>query len=522
MNLNLKADCTIVRILTLMLILTAVPALIAQSGKKEDKLKEIAKVIDQGQFEANWESLENNFKVPEWYLDAKFGIFIHWGVYSVPAFGSEWYPRNMYKADTPEFKHHVETYGEQSKFGYKDFIPMFKAEKFNAAYWAKVFKDAGAKFVVPVAEHHDGFPMYDCSYTEWSAARMGPSRDIVGELAKAIRKEGLILGASSHRAEHWWFFDQGKLFDSDVRDPKFAGLYGPAQNQKNAEKLIAPPDQAFLDDWLLRSCEIVDKYQPQLIWFDWWIEQPVFKPYLQKFAAYYYNRGAQWQEGVAINYKDKAFPVKAAVYDIERGQLAGINPNYWQTDTSISKNSWGYIKNQDYKTADSIVDDLVDIVSKNGALLLNIGPKPDGTIPEPEEKILHEIGRWLKINGEAVYGTRPWQVYGEGSTRVVEGSFSDTKRSSFTGEDIRFTTNASSLYAIALAWPENGKIIVKSLAKPAGGKQGAIKSVSLLGHRGKVEWEHSAAGLVVTLPAKKPCDFAFVLKIIGTDLTAIK
>jgi len=462
-------------------------------------------------FEPTWESLER-YQVPQWYLDGKFGIFIHWGVYSVPAFGSEWYPRNMYREGSKEFEHHVAAYGPQSKFGYKDFIPQFKAEKFDPGHWAQVFRKAGAKFVVPVAEHHDGFAMYDCSLSPWCAAKMGPKRDIIGELAAAVRKERMVFGLSSHRAEHWWFYDGGMKFDCDVRDPQYAGLYGPAQPEKASR-----PDKAFLDDWLARTRELVDKYQPQLVWFDWWIEQPEFAPYLREFAAYYYNKGAEWKKGVAINYKNKSFPDKAAVLDVERGQLAEIRPFFWQTDTSISKNSWGYVSKQDYKTADSLIDDLVDIVSKNGALLLNIGPKPDGTIPEPEEKILLEIGRWLEVNGEAIYGTRPWKVYGEGPTKIVEGSMNDTKRSAFTGQDIRFTARGDVLYATALAWPENNTVTVRSLARGQSLCRSEFKDVRLLGSKDAVVWERNADGLVVRLPAAKPCEHAFVLRISPVD-----
>jgi alpha-L-fucosidase len=470
-------------------------------------LDEVDKLVAKGPFQANWQSLET-YRVPAWYLDAKFGIFIHWGVYSVPAFGSEWYPRDMYKQDTPEFKHHIATYGPQSLFGYKDFIPRFTAEKFDPKHWAELFRRAGAKYVVPVAEHHDGFPMYDCSFTEWCAAKMGPKRDILGELAKAVRAEGLHWGASSHRAEHWWFFDQGMTFDSDVKDPRNRGLYGPAQPEKGL-----PPNSEYLDNWLARTCEIVEKYQPELLWFDWWIEQSVFKPYLQRFAAFYYNWGVLNNKGVAINYKLQSFPQKAAVWDIERGQLAAIRPFFWQTDTAISKNSWGYVKPQDYKTAGSIVGDLVDIVSKNGCLLLNIGPRPDGTIPEEEEQILLEIGRWLQVNGEAVYGTRPWEVFGEGPTQVVEGSFNDTKRQSFTSADFRFTSKAGALYAIALAWPENGKLLIKSLAAASPYRMPNIRNVQLLGSSAKLKWTLGADGLAVELSAEKPCDYAYVLKI---------
>jgi len=476
----------------------------------ENIMRKIDRVAADGPFQASWESLEQH-EVPPWYMDGKFGIFIHWGVYSVPAFGNEWYPRNMYQQGSEEFKHHIATYGPHTQFGYKDFIPMFKGEKFDPDHWAELFKRAGAKFVVPVAEHHDGFAMYDCAFSEWSAAKMGPKRDVVGELAAAVGKRGLVFGLSTHRAEHWWFFHGGMKFESDVKDPRYADLYGPAQPEDTQS------NQEFLDDWLARTCELVDKYQPQLVWFDWWIEQPAFKPYLQKFAAYYYNRGAQWNRGVAINYKKEAFPARAAVLDIERGQLAAIRPLFWQTDTSVSKNSWGYVKNQDYRTVDDLVDDLVDIVSKNGALLLNIGPRPDGTIPEPEEKILLEIGRWLALNGEAIYGTRPWKVFGEGPTEVMGGSFSDTRRKPFTGQDIRFTTRRDTLYATALAWPENGKLTIKSLAAGSELTRQEITKVELLGSIAPLRWSRDANGLTIDLPEQKPCEHAFVFRISPVD-----
>lgn len=472
----------------------------------KEVLKTISEVIDGGPFKAEWDSLEC-FQIPGWYMDGKFGIFIHWGLYSVPAFGNEWYPRNMYQQGSREFEHHLATYGPQKEFGYKDFINTFKAEKYDPDYWANLFRKAGAKFVVPVAEHHDGFAMYNCGYSEWCAAKMGPKRDLIGDLADAVRRHWLTFGISTHRAEHWWFFDGGMKFDSDVQDQRFAGLYGPAQPEK------MQPNEEFLYDWLARTCELVDKYQPQIVWFDWWIEQPVFAPYLRKFAAYYYNRGAQWGRGVAINYKNRAFPEKSAVYDIERGQLDDINPLFWQTDTAVSKNSWGYIKNQDYKTSESIIGDLVDIVSKNGALLLNIGPKPDGTIPEEDEKILLDIGRWLWVNGEAIYDTRPWKVFGEGPTAVSSGGFADTKRGAFTCRDIRFTTKGSILYAILLAWPENGEVIIQSLSTNLRLYPGEVAGVQLLGSKGQIQWSRNESGLKVKLPQEKPCEGAYVLRI---------
>lgn len=477
-------------------------------------MDEIDPVIASGPFQDSWESLKG-YTVPQWYQDAKFGIFIHWGVYSVPAFGNEWYPRNMYLQDHAEFRHHVETFGPQSRFGYKDFIPQFTAARFDPDAWAELFKQAGARYVVPVAEHHDGFAMYDTSLSRWCAAKTGPQRDIIGELAAAVRRQGLTFGLSSHRAEHWWFMNGGMQFDSDVQDPRYRDFYGPAMPRaEDPHDLDSQPrpDANFLNDWLARCCELVDKYQPQLVYFDWWIEQHAFEPYRRKFAAYYYNRAAQWRKGVVINYKHQAFEEGTAVLDIERGQFEDIRPFFWQTDTSVSKNSWGYITHHDYKTPATILHDLIDIVSKNGTLLLNIGPKPDGTIPEPEEQILREIGRWLALNGEAIYGTRPWQVYGEGPTQVIGGGFTDTKRQPFTAQDMRFTTKPDTLYVICLGWAGDGATVtVRSLAEGQGPRQ--IKNISLLGYSGKLDWRRSPAGLEIRLPDQRPCDHAFVFKL---------
>ena len=458
----------------------------------------------QTKFDPTWDSLRH-YAVPEWYLDAKFGIFIHWGVYSVPAFGNEWYPRNMYVKGQRDFEHHVKTYGDQSQFGYKDFVPRFKAEKWSPEEWARLFKRSGAQYVVPVAEHHDGFAMYDCGLCEWNAMKMGPKRDIIGELAQAVRKEGMVFGLSSHRAEHWWFFNGGRQFESDVKTGQWDALYGPAQPEGTQ------PDTAFLENWLARCCELVDKYEPQVFWFDWWIEQPAFAPYRQKFAAYYYNRAAEWGRGVAINYKNVSFPPEAAVLDIERGKLDETRDLFWQTDTSISILSWGYVENDRFRSVGSLVHELVDIVSKNGCLLLNIGPKPDGTIPQEAQEILLGIGDWLRINGEAIYGTRPWLKHGEGPTETKSGSFSDASEKGFTAEDVRFTAKGDTVYAICMGWPKESFRIASLGAKhmPAA----KIREVSMMGAPEKLTWVHQGDALVVNAPATRPCGNAYVLKI---------
>ena len=465
----------------------------------------IRAVAASGPFQPDWESLKA-CQVPQWYQDAKFGIFIHWGVYAVPAFESEWYPRNMYVQGSTAFAHHLATYGPQDRFGYKDFIPQFGAEHFDPDAWAQLFAEAGAKFVMPVAEHHDGFALYDTDLSEWSSVKMGPKRDILGELAAAFRRKELFFTASSHRAEHWWFFGGGRDFLSDVQDPQYASLYGPARTEQE------PPDTEFLEDWLARTCEVVDKYRPKIVWFDWWIEQPAFKPYLQLFAAYYYNRAAEWGEEVAINYKNDAYEVGSAVYDLERGQLSGIRPLFWQNDTAVGKNSWGYIRNMDYKQPGEIVRDLVDIVSKNGALLLNVGPRPDGIIPDENQRILREVGSWLTQNGEAIYGTRPWHIFGEGLTEITSGMFTDTKRAEFTKEDIRFTTRGHRLFATTLA-PPGDSLLIKSLADGAP-EVGVVTEVRPLGSAAGITFEQKPDGLHLSLPPDLSGNFAFVFEIV--------
>lgn len=469
-------------------------------------LAKIRSTIDAGPFDASWNSLEK-VSIPTWYQDAKFGIFIHWGVYAVPAFSNEWYPRHMYQQGTKEFEHHVKTFGPQEKFGYKDFIPLFTAKKFNAAAWATLFKKSGAKFVMPVAEHHDGFAMYDTALSPWNAKRMGPKKDIIALLAAATRKLGMTFSVSSHRIEHFWFMNHGTKFPSDVQAGKHADFYGPCAPDNT------PPSKEFMEDWLVRCCELVDKYEPEVFWFDWWIEQPAMKSYLRQFAAYYYNHAAARGRQVAINYKHDAYTPNSAVLDLERGQLADIRRQFWQNDTSVAKNSWCYTHNNDYKTPTSIIGDLIDVVSKNGALLLNIGPKADGSIPKQDADILLEIGRWLEVNGDAIYSTRPWKVFGEGPTAVAEGMFTDTLRKDFTPQDFRFTTRGQrTLYALGLAQPK-GPALIRSLGSNLRLLTRPIESVSLLGYKGPLAWKLTADGLSVTLPKKLPTAHAYALQI---------
>lgn len=481
-------------------------------------LKKIDDVISKGPYSDDWSSL-SAYKVPEWYRRAKFGIFIHWGVFSVPAFGNEWYSRNMYIKDSNEYLHHIETYGKHTEFGYKNFIPMFRAEKFDPQKWAELFAASGAKYVVPVAEHHDGFQMYRSGISHWNSYENGPCRDVLGELKSCCNAFGMEVGASSHRAEHWFFMGCGKDFDSDIKEPLQRGdLYWPAMPAAELHDIFSKPEpsEEYLQDWLVRTCEIVDRYRPKIVYFDWWVQHCAFKPYLKKFAAYYYNRASEWGTEAVINYKHDGFMFGTAVPDVERGQFAERKPFFWQTDTAVALNSWCYTENNSYRRAEEIVCDLVDIVSKNGCLLLNIGPKADGTIPEEDKNILLDIGKWLKINGEAVYGSDLWRRSGEGPTEIPEGQFTDGIKKNFTPQDIRFTTANGYLYAAVLKSSENGEYVITSLdmqdASSRDNFSGIINGVTVLGSDKKPVWERRADGLHISTDYRNG-DYPIVFKI---------
>ena len=478
---------------------------------QEAYLRKIDEVIEGGPYEASWESLSKH-ETPRWFRDAKFGIFIHWGVYSVPAFANEWYSRSMYMQGTREFEHHIKTFGPHKEFGYKDFIPLFKGENFNAAKWISLFRRSGARYVVPVAEHHDGFQMYRSALSHWNAAEMGPKRDVLGELTAEMKQQGLIGGASTHRIEHWFFMGGGRSFDSDITDQEKPGdFYWPAvrEQPENLDDLFFKPEpsEEFLNDWMIRTCELIDNYHIRELYFDWWIQQSVAKPYLKKIAAYYYNRAVQWGEEVLIAYKHDAFQFGTAVVDIERGQFRDVQPFPWQTDTAIAKNSWCYTEDNDFKKPWSILCDLTDVVSKNGTMLLNVGPKPDGTISDEDTKVLEEIGRWMEKNGEAIYGSRPWRYAQEGPTQFTSGSFSDAGDKVYTPEDFRFMINHGKLYAACMRYPENQKILIRTLGRKAHTADspffGIIEDVDVLGFDDKPVWRQTPEGLEIETKSVK-------------------
>jgi len=460
-----------------------------------------------GKFGSNWESLSEQ-QVPAWFKDAKLGIFIHWGVYAVPAFENEWYPRLMYREDETRkgvnyFEHHGKTWGPQAEFGYKDFIPMFKAEKWDPQAWIELFQEAGAKYVVPVAEHHDGFPMYDCSFTNFNAAQMGPCRDVVAELGAAARAAGLKFGVSSHRAFNSRFYTFRD--DFDTTDADYHKLYGIPRKEEE------PVTYAFILDWYARTQELIEKFSPDVLWFDFGWHRDEFEPWRPRVAAHYYNHAAENGYEPVLQYK-KTFPENVGVLDVERGKLDDLREHYWQTDTSVSYKSWSYIENDEFRTVTSLVHDLVDIVSKNGNLLLNIGPRADGTIPDEVQDLLRGLGDWLKLNGEAIYGTRPWVTYGEGPTGIPK-AFNEDAQSDYTAKDVRFTKMGNTLYATLCGWPHDGTATIETLKRDGPVAVDEIESIEMVGVSGGLAWSQGDVGLHVQMPAEAPCEHAYVLRI---------
>lgn len=497
------------------------------SGDVASDLTKVDEAIKAGPFSADWDSLAGN-GVADWYRDAKLGIFVHWGAYSVPAYGNEWYPRRMYLSGDGShgnsiFQHHRDTWGAQKEFGYKDFIPMFTAENFDADAWAELFEESGAKYVVPVAEHHDGFSLYANSYTKWDSTEMGPKRDIVSELGEAIRARGLKLGVSSHRAFNFGYYVRDESFDT-VDEENF-GLYGEPRDDlyysSGRDQGWFPQSDTFMDNWLVRTAEMVEKSQADLLWFDFGIgpesvedadENPL-EEYLQRFTAFYYNRAKARGKTAVVNYKLNAMPRNVAVLDLERARLSGMSERFYQTDTSVSFSSWGYVTNHRYKPVGLIVANFVDVVSKNGCLLLNIGPKADGTIPEEEAAMLRDLGGWLRINGEAIYGSRPWKIYGEGPTQTVEGHLSEERNQPLGAQDIRYTTQGETVYATALGLAEEEWRITTLGANSEHLEGAAISGVTLLGYDGDLEWRQDNDALVIQSPGEDAGQYAYVFKL---------
>jgi len=479
-------------------------------------------------YEPAWESLKKH-ETPQWLRDAKFGIYTHWGIYCYSATrgNATWNSHEAYMdPESEEAQDFYEKYGQvTTEFGYKDLIPKFTAEKFNAEEWADLFAKSGAKFAGPVAEHHDGFAMWDTKWSEWNAANMGPKRDIVGELEKAIKNKGMKYVTAFHHAANWFFFptwDETK----DCSNPEYSGLYGPIH--KDGEI----PSEEFLKEWHGKLIEVIDKYDPDFVWFDFALDI-IREDYVKDFVAYYYNNAIKNNKEVVISYKHHDLPPGVALYDLELGQEPELTHYDWITDTSIDdQGAWGYIPNLNYKPVDRLVDNLVDRVSKNGYLLMNVGPKWDGTIPEGARKGLLGMGKWLEVNGEAIYGTTSWTKSGEGPTGLEINEEGDAMFNEseivYTGKDIRFTVKGDNLYAVVLAWPGD-EVLITSLV-PAEEREDEdedlieysgyylypdeVKSITMLGDGKELTWELTKQGLKIKTPEEKPCEHAYVFKIV--------
>jgi alpha-L-fucosidase len=480
-------------------------------------------------YQATWESLKKH-ETPQWLRDAKFGIYTHWGIYCYTATrgNATWNSHAAYmEPEEDAAQDFYKAYGKLTpEFGYKDLIPKFTAEKFNADEWAELFAKSGAKFAGPVAEHHDGFAMWDTKWSEWNATKMGPKRDVVGELEKAIKAKGMKYVTAFHHAASWFFFptwDKTK----DCSNPDYSGLYGPVHEEG------AVPNQEFLEEWYGKLIEVVDKYDPDFVWFDFALDI-IREDYVKNFVAHYYNKAIERNKDVIISYKHFDLPTGVGLFDLELGQEPSLTHYDWITDTSIDdQGAWGYIPNLNYKPVNRLVDNLVDRVSKNGYLLMNVGPKWDGTIPEGAKKGLLGIGKWLEVNGEAIYGTTSWTKSGEGPTSVEMGEEGDAMFNEsdivYASEDIRFTVKDNVIYAIVLDWPGD-EVLIRSLVQiseeveEVSGIEGfpgyyiypdEIKSITMLGDGKELEWELiKGKGLKIKTPKEKPCEHAFTFKIV--------
>jgi alpha-L-fucosidase len=460
-------------------------------------------------YQPDWESLKQH-ETPQWFLDAKFGIYCHWGPYSVPAYRNEWYSHSMYIQGNPVREYHEKTYGPLNEFGYKDFIPMFTGEYFDADEWAELFQNAGAQFAGPVSEHADGFAMWNSKVTQWNAVKMGPKRDVVGELSKAIRKRNMKFIATFH---HQWKYAWYPTWDenTDTSNPAYEDLYGPKVPEgifKFPHRNIDPyPDEKFNSEWLSKIVEVIDNYEPDMIYFDAKMDI-ISEDTRKEFLSYYYNSAIRQKRKVLVTYKFNDLAEGSAVIDIERGRMSEKKSFPWLTDDSIDWGSWCHVSEPEYKSTNRIIDFLIDVVSKNGCVLLNITPKANGEIPEPVKKRLLEIGKWLKINGEAIYNTHTWEIYGEGPTQIVEGHLSERKNPYNTDKDIRFTNKGNILYVFVLDWPSE-PVHIKSLNTDFY----EVKNIILLGSDEAIKWNQTDEALIIEVPNHKPCKHAFTFKI---------
>jgi alpha-L-fucosidase len=469
----------------------------------------------------SWEALER--PVPEWFADATFGVYFHWGPYSVPAHDSEWYPRNMYREGSEAHEHHVETYGPPSEHGYREFVPDFHGDDFDPEAWADLCAEAGADFAGLTAVHHDGFAMWDSDLTDWNAVDRGPGRDVFGDLADALRDRGIRVVAAFHHAWRWWYYPRAPEYDTT--DPDYADLYGPPHEEGD------DPPESYYERWRDMVFEVFDAYRPDLTWFDFGWGLPEFlahDDYRREVVAGYHNRADDWGKEVAVAHK-RNLPVGVGVVDHERSRRADISLRPWLTDTSVDRSSWGYVDDPDYKDAGTLVRGLVDRQSKNGRTLLNVGPRPDGTVPETAADRLRAVGEWLDGAGAAVRGTRPWWVFGEGPTEVAgaDAEFEAASAVSFTAEDLRFTRREGEAYAVVMAWPDDGRVEIETSLNHRLSGRGraetllAPEQVELLGAgedgRGlELDWTLDEDALRVDLPDERPpgLDHACALRLV--------
>ncbi len=515
--------------------------------------------IAAGPFKANWQSLVANYQVPDWFRDAKFGIWAHWTAQCVPEQG-DWYARKMYIQGQADYDYHVKTYGHPSKFGFMEIDNLWKAEKWDPARLMALYKKAGAKYFFALANHHDNLDMYDSTHQAWNSVRVGPKKDIVGTWAKVARENGLRFGVTNHAswANRWLqpaygydgegplagvCYDAYTLKKEDGKGKWWEGLdpqelyTGNVVKMPDGLKTAAAvnawitantslaksnpmPSAAFCENWYLRCKELVEKYQPDVLYFDT-NELPLEQAGLDV-VAHYYNLSAARNGGraeVVVNGKH-ILPahVGAFVEDIERSTANAIRPDVWQTDTCIG--DWHYSRavaeGNRYQTVAAIVAMMTDIVSKNGNLMLNLPLRGDGSIDEHEEAFLAGLTAWMGVNSEGIYATRPWKIHGEGPSLAAGRGGGRGAAPAYTAQDIRFTTKGDTLYAFVGAWPDSRKALIKSLGTGSSQMSGAkVTAVSLLGFDGKVAWTQDEQGLSVNLPEKAPSQFAVTLKIQG-------
>lgn len=474
--------------------------------------------IASGPFQPTMDSLKK-YECPEWFRDAKFGIWAHWGPQAVPMDG-DWYARGMYEPGNKHYQYHLEHYGHPSKFGYKDIIPLWKAEKWDPDRLMQLYKKAGAKYFVSMGSHHDNFFLWNSKLHRWNSVNMGPKRDVVGEWQKAAQKYGLRFGVSEHLGASFTWFQSSHGADKegpnagvpfDGADPKYQDLYHfPAEPGDTGWYSNNPKWQR---QWYAEIKELVDNYHPDLLYSDGGV--PFGNEVGLSMIAHFYNSNAALHGGnCEAIYNCKQRSEGRWVEDLERGIMSKIDPDPWQTDTSIG--DWYYNRDWKFRPVSWVIHMLVDNVSKNGNLLLNVVQRPDGSLDPEVEQMLEQLAEWNAVHGEAIFGTRPWLVYGESAIKVKGGHFQEDFK--YNAREIRFTTKGPVLYAIAMGWPEDGRLVIRSLAKPENENINHITNVSLLGYEGKLDWKQTPEGLLVTLPAKKVSEFTAALKITGTEL----